>query len=426
MIPWYPTNSEVRSFLTIIAENDIYRKDLMAMERAINAKTGSVGDFADWKNPEVWINDKLTGNEKETALLIWNGSGNVINPRYLDEPRRVVEKKLLSIVDENGLYRLTKSGVDFLNDPIGNTVKQIDLGEGLVFILYIFSEKPGLQRKYILPIWVSYLNKVAPKWKAESSITDLLSCRFKNLRERGLAERKGLKWFITNVGKTYLNKFDLKEFGPLPEVRTVEEPPARPGREASDHDLTQLRLVELGYLMGFVVYVARSDKSKKIRGVKLSKYEIGELPARGLSRELKKRMANIDIIWFVPDTFLPVAFIEIETTTGFNKNLTKINDLLSEIPPGYAHSAGVYIIGYGSDREQAEDIMFGPTFAPLERRCREYKFISVKEVANEYENLGPRLKRESDKIDKAREEIKKRLENIMKLRDAKFSLFALS
>lgn len=425
MIPWYPTNGEIRSLLKIIAGNDISRKSFTAMQRAINAKTGSVSAVVNWKNPDVWINDKLKGNEKETALLIWNGSGNVINPRYLDEPRRVVEKKRLTIVDENGLYRLTEYGVDFLKDPKGNAVREIDLEEGLVFILYIFSEKPGLQRKYILPVWENYLKKVAPKWKAESSITDLLSCRFRNLRERGLAKREGFNWFLTNEGGLYLKLFDLKKLGPIAEVATEKEPGTPPARQVSDHDLTQIRLAELGYLMDFSVYVAASDKSKKVGAVELAKFDMGELPARGLSRELQKSMANIDLIWFDKKD-LPKAFIEIETSTGFVRNLRKINDLLSEIPPGYAHLAGVYIIGYEKDREEAEKIMWGDTFKRLEGRCREYKFIGVEEVATEYKKLKSRLDLQFRKIKEAEEEIEKRKKNIEKIKDGKFGLFALS
>jgi hypothetical protein len=429
MLALYPKNQEITAYLDVIDNNKVKVAAVKEMERQIKAGQGTVGDFVDWKAPDEWINKRLTGIGREMGSLFWKASGKVINPRYTEPIRWVVEKKELVIVNAGDFYEITERGKDFLSNHEGKTVREIDLEEGFAYLLSILSENPGLKAPGIMPFWNDFVRKVAPTWQAKSSIRDLYMRRISNLRERGMSIMEKFHWFITEKGKSYLNKFDTDKFLPLRSVvtpKTKKVARAPKAREASDHDLAQLRLVELGYLMGFAVYVAKSDKSKKVKGVELAEYEIGELPARGLSRELKRRMANIDIIWFDADTFLPVAFIEIETTTGFNKNLTKINDLLSEIPPGYAHSAGVYIIGYRKDREQAEDIMFGPTFAPLEGRCREYKFISVEEVAIEYEGFEPRLKREFDKIEKAKEEIQKRKEYIEKLKERKFSLFALS
>jgi hypothetical protein len=431
MLGHYPKNDGINAFLDIISSNVVFKEDVKAMEKLIWEGRGTLDEFEDWSNPDQWIKKKLTGIPAQTADLIWNKSRKVINPRYAHHVVRVIEKKTLVDINEEGKYVINNTGLDFLLNPEGDTVREIDLEEGFAYMLLILAERPGLKAPDIISVWSYFVKEVAPQWKTKKSIADLYRRRISNLRDRGMAEMRKFRWYITEKGKSYLDNFDESRLIPLKPVDTVglspEKEPRRPkAREASDHDLTQLRLVELGYLMGFAVYVARSDKSKKIKGVELAEYEIGELPARGLSRELKRRMANIDIIWFDADTFLPVAFIEIENTTGFNKNLTKINDLLSEIPPGYAHSAGVYIIGYHKDREQAEDIMFGPTFAPLEGRCREYKFISVEEVAIEYESFEPRLKREFDKIEKAKEEIQKRKEYIEKLKERKFSLFALS
>jgi hypothetical protein len=108
------------------------------------------------------------------------------------------------------------------------------------------------------------------------------------------------------------------------------------------------------------------------------------------------------------------------------KNLQKINDLLSEMPPGYARSAGVYIVGYDKDRGEAEKIMWGDAFRRLDGRCREYKFVNVEEVATVYKNLKSRLDLQFQKIKEAEEEIEKRKKNIEKIKDGKFSLFALS
>ncbi len=429
MLPWYPKNEAIESFLVIVSENDVSPERIKRTERAIYSHQGEVGRFKDWKNPSEWIPNILRDIEKETALLFWRKSDGLINPRYIGPIRKAAEKKRLVKTNVNGYYSITERGLDFVNEPTGETVREIDLEEGFVYMLFILAERPGLKAPDIISSWSEFVKRVAPKWKTKKSIADLYRRRISNLRDRGMAEMRKFHWFITEKGESYLSKFNTSNLIPLRPVDTPEtekEPRVPKVREASDHDFTQLRLVELGNLIGYAVYVARSDKSKTIGGIPLAKYALETLPAAGLSKELEKRMVNIDLIWFNKENLMPIAFIEIETSTGFTGNLRKINDLLSKTPPGYVHSAGVYIIGYDKDRGQAEEIMFGPTFAPLERRCREYKFISVEEVANEYENLGPRLKRESDKIDKAKEEIQKRRENIKKLRDGKFTLFALS
>jgi hypothetical protein len=312
------------------------------------------------------------------------------------------------------------------------TVREIDLVEGLVKILHILAEKGGMWKKDIYPYWKSFITKVAPEWESENSIKDLLSRRAVNLKERDYLVSDKNVWGVTDSALNYLRLFNKVELGPIPRVPKVPEAEVKEPlvkstkKEASDHDLTQLRLAELGYLMNFSVYVAASDKSKKVGAVEITKFDMGELPATGLSRELQKSMRNIDLIWFDKEIFIPKAFIEIETTTGFVKNLQKINDLLSEMPPGYAHSAGVYIVGYDRDREEAEKIMWGDAFRRLDGRCREYKFVNVEEVATVYKNLKSRLDLQFQKIKEAEEEIEKRKKNIEKIKDGKFNLFALS
>ena len=311
MLPLYPKNQEIEAYLEIVRKNRVATPTVKEMERQIKESQGTVGDFVDWKDPDKWIKERLSGIAKEMAILFWEESDRVINPRYAYPIRWVIEKKELVNENAGGFYELTERGNDFAIYRKGKTVRDIDLEEGIVYLLFILSENPGLKAPGIMPFWVNFVSKVAPKWEAESSIRDLYMRRISNLRERGMAEMRKFHWFIKEKGESYLTEFDTNKFIPLRPVDIPEkekEVRAPKVREASDHDLAQLRLVELGYLMGFAVYVARSDKSKKIRGVELAKYEIGELPAKGLSRELKKRMANIDIIWFEKEIEKPLAF----------------------------------------------------------------------------------------------------------------------
>jgi hypothetical protein len=432
MLSLYPKYSLVRAYLAIIGRESVMVQDIKEMEREISAQKGTVGDFTDWKDPSIWIPERLEGVSRRIAQVLFEKSDKLLNPRYTEPIRWFIEKKDLVFVNNDGSFSLTGQGKDFATNREGMTVREIDLVEGLVKILHILAEKGGMWKKDIYPYWKSFVNRLAPEWETENSIKDLLSRRAVNLKERDYLISEKNVWGVTDAALNYLRLFNKEELGRVPRMPKIPEAEVKKPlvkstkKEASDHDLTQLRLAELGYLMGFAVYVARSDKSKEVRGVKLAEFEIGELPAKGLSRELKDAMANIDIIWFEPEVYTPVAFIEIETTTGFVRNLQKINDLLSEMPPGYARSAGVYIVGYDKDRGEAEKIMWGDAFRRLDGRCREYKFVNVGEVATEYKNLKSRLDLQFQKIKEAEEEIEKRKKNIEKIKEGKFGLFALS
>jgi hypothetical protein len=299
MLPLYPKNREIEAYLEIIRTNRISSGAVKEMERQIKDSQGTIGNFVDWKYPDKWIDERLTGVGKETANLFWENSEKVINPRYTKPIRWVIEKKGLVNISNEGYYELSVRGRSFIKG--GEVLRYVDYEEGLAYILFILSNKPGLKRRGLIPIWKRYVKKIAPEWDKPSSIADLLSRRLSNLRDRGLLKREGFNWFITEEGDSYIKSLDVSKFGRITYDTPIEGGKISKGREASDHDLTQLRLVELGYLMGFAVYVARSDKSKGVRGVKLADYEIGELPAKGLSRELKDAMANIDIIWFEPE-----------------------------------------------------------------------------------------------------------------------------
>jgi restriction system protein len=51
--------------------------------KAIHEQTGTPQNPVDWSNPDIWIDDRLSGNFRAMAWKIWKGSSKTLNPRHI-------------------------------------------------------------------------------------------------------------------------------------------------------------------------------------------------------------------------------------------------------------------------------------------------------------------------------------------------------
>ncbi|MGN7931062.1 restriction endonuclease [Sphingopyxis sp. 22461] len=100
------------------------------------------------------------------------------------------------------MYRLTDRSKAFLaDDP--TLVEELDRNEGLPRILALLAEKASAKRSDLLDDWGNYLAQVS-KITSLSMIKDTLRRRLLNLVERGLVDRDGNRYSLSEAGRAYL------------------------------------------------------------------------------------------------------------------------------------------------------------------------------------------------------------------------------
>ena len=52
------------------------------MINAIQEQTGTPQNPVDWSEPDMWINERLKGEDAEIALKIWEQNNHILNPRH--------------------------------------------------------------------------------------------------------------------------------------------------------------------------------------------------------------------------------------------------------------------------------------------------------------------------------------------------------
>jgi len=196
-------------------------------------------------------------------------------------------------------------------------------------------------------------------------------------------------------------------------AKRLRKQPRRPAR-ARAHTEAQGMLLILGELLGLSSYAARSDRKRRFEGRSFSDGFLTEIPGTGLSESVKKRMANVDVIWFDGEEL--VCLFEVEASTRFVQNLNKLNKLLSDLQRPLRQRVSVYIVGHEKDRAAAEEEMGGPSFAGLGTLCRRYDFVSLTALRKEYEKLKPKLQRMHNAIKRAEQTIEEQQERIALLR----------
>ena len=150
--------------------------------------------------------ERLSGDDLELAQAVWDQSKGAVNPRFTSGSWRLAQPYDLLRVDGDGVLELTNAGRDFLEHPGGETEAVVDEGEGLVKLLSMVANHGPVWPKGLVEEWGEYLAGCGSPFRSEYTIRQTMGFRLKNLRERGMVERRGHTYSATPEGLAYLKK----------------------------------------------------------------------------------------------------------------------------------------------------------------------------------------------------------------------------
>ena len=207
-IPWFPKYRELRHLLSVWPGHS--KAQVTRLRQTVMGLTGTPQNPVDWKDPDAWIPEKLSGEDRKLAYLIWTKSGKTVNPRHTAGHWTLGEKYGFVAESSNGHLELTESGREFADQPFGKVEQLLDQKEGLIELLKIVAANGPARAGVLEEPWREFLKRVSP-FKSSSTIRDTLSRRLSNLLDRDLVEHEGFDYAITNAGLDYMKKAGMAE-----------------------------------------------------------------------------------------------------------------------------------------------------------------------------------------------------------------------
>lgn len=176
-------------------------------------------------------------------------------------------------------------------------------------------------------------------------------------------------------------------------VEEVEKEKA-PGKdkESSLHTEIQYLLGNLGYNMGFKIWIARNDRNRIYQGKKLCEHFqlIEELPVQ-FDMDTQRTIEYIDVLWLKSNSI--VSAFEVESTTSIYSGLLRMSDLLAMQPNIHIP---LYLVAPDDRRDKVIEEINRPTFSrfspPIVDVCRFISFERLKQKIESVRDLLPILK----------------------------------
>ena len=202
-VPWLPIYHEVRQLLGVWPGRSSAL--VVGLHRTLVQLRGTPDNPMNWKDPDTWIPERLSGENRELAHGIWADTNKTVNPRYTEYAWSACQKYGLLAEDSDGIVELTDRGREFIEHEFGETEALLDEQEGLIKILSIVADGgPASFGKFVDP-WAAYLRHHS-EYRADSTIRDTLSRRLTNLLDRDLINREGRTYTVTEPGLDYLKR----------------------------------------------------------------------------------------------------------------------------------------------------------------------------------------------------------------------------
>ena len=107
-LPEYPV---AHHFLRIL--NGVSYTLYRSLYNSIWEQRGNPQETVNWTTPEVWIVERLEGQEQELALRIWRESRGALNPRYLRGSWYLSARHDLLCRDSVDILTITEKGRNF-------------------------------------------------------------------------------------------------------------------------------------------------------------------------------------------------------------------------------------------------------------------------------------------------------------------------
>lgn len=202
--PLFPTYAQVKAMMKAVSGYSV--KSVRNMINAIHEQTGTPQNPVDWSEPDLWISERLKGEDAEIARCIWNQDDHILNPRHSYGCYLFLNYPLFDLMtaDPNESWTPTTRGEQFLaNDE--TVLRMLDDREGLLHLLELLAGREMSRRADLLPEWQAYLHQHS-KFASTSSIKSTLYSRLYNLVEREMVAREGMSYHITDTGRAWLGK----------------------------------------------------------------------------------------------------------------------------------------------------------------------------------------------------------------------------
>jgi len=197
-----PDYTSVRHFLHILdgVSYPLYRSTF----DAIWEQRGSNQEPVSWGDPDTWVADRLSGEERALAQRVWDTSKHELNPRYLRPPWRMTTKHVLLVWGARDVLQVTERGGQFLDDPEGQVVADIDRHEGVLALLQIVAELGPGKREDFLPSFTRFCTAFTT-CRGNDATKKAWYKRLKNLEERHYILARSQTYEITPGGLRYLD-----------------------------------------------------------------------------------------------------------------------------------------------------------------------------------------------------------------------------
>ena len=208
-VPWFPMYRRVRPLLQVWSGRP--KKQITRLQATISELRGTPQKPVDWKDPDTWIPECLSGDDQELAGAIWTKSGKTVNPRYTHGQWHLIQKYELLEDATDGNLCLTRDGQNFINHERGKTEAFLDEQEGLIKLLTLVANNGPTRPSGILEEWTEYLDRYSSPFSSPSTLRDTLQRRLRNLLDRGLVGRKSTMYSVTDLGLAYLRQVGTEE-----------------------------------------------------------------------------------------------------------------------------------------------------------------------------------------------------------------------
>ncbi len=202
-VPSFPVYGGLRHLLRIWAGRR--KSHVTGLGSTLAQLRGTPQKPVNWRDPDSWIQEKLDGQDRKLAQVIWTESGKSVNPRYTAGDWILSQKYQLLVDGGDGNLRLTERGRDFIDHEFGDAEAFLDLQEGLIELLTIVADSGPARSGALVQPWAEFLGRHS-RFRSPSTMRDTLGRRLRNLLDRRLVNRERLKYTITDTGLQYLKR----------------------------------------------------------------------------------------------------------------------------------------------------------------------------------------------------------------------------
>lgn len=153
--PLFPTYAQVKAMMKAVSGYSL--KAVRNMITAIHEQTGTPQKPVDWSEPDLWISERLTGEDADIARRIWDTDNHILNPRHSYGCYLFLNYPQFDLMEStpDDTWQPTSHGQKFLQDD-EKTLRSLDDQEGILQLLELLAGREMSRRADLLPEWQAF------------------------------------------------------------------------------------------------------------------------------------------------------------------------------------------------------------------------------------------------------------------------------